>query len=156
MGTNFYLFTQDRAIKDCFYSARWELTDTPDFGYELHIAKTSCGWLPLFEASGDIRSVKDIKSIYDTGEFKIFDEYGTEYNWDEFKERVLQFNGGTVKNRKVEPYVQNKDSRFYDPDFPDYTPISHFEYGGIKNRPDVLRTYFTDPDGYEFCTTSFT
>lgn len=81
MGTNFYL--------------------RHDSGYgekqEIHIAKTSCGWLPLMQASRNINSVKDIKSAYDTGNFVIIDEYGKEYNWEQFTERVLSFNKDNPK-----------------------------------------------------------
>lgn len=39
-------------------------------------------------------SVKAMKTAYDTDKLKIIDEYGREYTWDEFDERVLKFNGG--------------------------------------------------------------
>lgn len=156
MGTNFYFFTKDKEIKNKYFDeSKCELADNPEFGYKLHIAKTSMGWLPLFEASQFIESVKDIKTIYDTGLVKIYDEYDTEYNWDEFKKRVLEFNGGTVSKRVLKLYVNNKKSPFYDPNMPSYLPISHFEYKPIKEDPSLLSTYYTDPEGYEFNTRWF-
>ena len=77
MGTNFYLFTNDRDKRMQWFgeiSTTDCLTDSPDFGYKIHIAKTSGGWQPLFEAHCRIRSVRDIKSAVTAG-FKIFDEY---------------------------------------------------------------------------------
>lgn len=154
MGTNFYLFTQNKEHKELFGNKLF-IVDTPEFGYELHIAKTSCGWLPLFEAHENIKSVKDIKAIYNKGDVRIFDEYGTEYHWDEFVERVLEFDGGTADKRVIEKRDIDKTSPFYDPEMPDIFPISHFEYKGITQYPDTLRRYFKDDEGYEFCETEF-
>lgn len=93
MGTNFYLMTKSRDKRDKWFTiSEFSLTDSPIWGYEIHIAKTSCGWLPSFEAHKKVRSVRDIKQIYDEGEFQIFDEYGQEYDWDGFEKRVLNFN----------------------------------------------------------------
>ena len=142
MGTNFYLFTKaKRRAELCNYA----LTDTPDFGYMIHIAKTSCGWLPLFETHKDIvRSVKDIKALYDSGDFTIYDEYDTEYTWNEFDERVLQFNGGV--EGKITPKMEVDD---------DGTtisiPISHMKY---KNG-QYAYMYFKDNEGYEFAYGEF-
>lgn len=90
MGTNFYFFTQNKEQKPLFGS-KVELVDEPDFGYQIHIAKTSMGWKPCFEAHEHIRSVADLKLLYDKGGIKIFDEYGTEYDWPAFVERVVNF-----------------------------------------------------------------
>lgn len=90
MGTNFYMFTNQKELKDKL-GRKVELTDEPEFGYEIHIAKTSCGWRPCFEAHEHIRSVADLKLLYDQGGMKIFDEYGTEYDWPGFVERVVNF-----------------------------------------------------------------
>ena len=90
MGTNFYLFTQDKTKKPLL-GDKANIVDDPDFGYKIHIAKTSCGWQPSFEAHQNISSVNDIKSLYDMGGFRIFDEYGAEYNWGAFEDRVVNF-----------------------------------------------------------------
>ena len=86
MGTNFYLRMREPiAVYD-----------------EFHIAKTSYGWKPLFEAhhkgfdgdeEPDITSVADIRREYETGKYDIVDEYGDVYDWDGFEERVLRFDG---------------------------------------------------------------
>lgn len=148
MGTNFYLMTRNKTLAQKYAPYSYELTDTPYFGYEIHIAKTSMGWLPLFQGHRyGINSVREYKAAYETGEFEIVDEYGTIYNWAAFEERVLKFNGGV---RGVEPLKKieiDKSSPWYDPRLPDHTPISHFEY---KYDYDYGNDYFADEDGYEF------
>ena len=152
MGTNFYLFSKNKKLVQKYAPYSYKLTDEPDFGYEIHIAKTSCGWLPSFQAhKSGINSVKKYKEAYDTGEFQITDECGNIYTWDEFDERVLQFNGGTVKNRTITPVEQDKSSMFYDCNMPDHIPVSHFEYGNWGYKDE----YFTDEEGFEFCIREF-
>lgn len=124
MGTNFYL--------------------RHDSGYgeiqEIHIAKTSCGWLPLFETSRNINSVKDIKSAYDTGDFIIIDEYDEEYTWEQFEKRVLNHN-------KDDPKALSH-----------IKPPEHFSYKDIR---DYYGGYWTserfvvDDEGYEFSKDEF-
>ena len=97
MGTNFYLFTKNKKIAQKYAPYSYVLVDEPRFGYKIHIGKCSMGWLPLFEAHSDgIRSIKEYKAAYDTGKFKIYDEYNREYDWEQFDERVLQHNGGVA------------------------------------------------------------
>lgn len=103
MSTNFYMFTKKKELKP-FFGSKLELVDEPDFGYELHIAKTSAGWQPLFEAHEQIRSVADLKMLYDKGGVQILDEYGKEYTWPEFEERVVNF--GNERNWRT---AQNHD-----------------------------------------------
>lgn len=151
MGTNFYLMTKNKEHRDLYFGYDYELTDTPDWGYRIHIAKTSYGWLPLFEAHRGIESVKQLKDVYRSGEFIIADEYGTVYSWDEFDKRVLQFNGGVKGRIPREKVEQDRNSPWYDSALPEYRPISHFEYDSDRYSSD----YFTDPEGYEFTTHEF-
>lgn len=75
----------------------------------------------LFQAHKDgISSVAEYKVAYDTGEFRIYDEYGYEYNWDAFDDRVLKHNGGILGVQKPEKIEQNKRSRWYDKNMPDF------------------------------------
>lgn len=90
MGMNFYLFTQNEELKP-FFGAKLQEIDEPEFGYQIHIAKTSAGWQPLFEAHEHIRSVADLKLLYDKGNIQILDEYHQAYTWDEFVERVVHY-----------------------------------------------------------------
>lgn len=146
MGTNFYFFTRNKEKCEILAPRSYHLTDDPDFGYEIHIAKTSCGWLPLFQAHDGIRSVADMKKIYDEGDFSIVDEYGDYYDWPAFEDRVLKFNGGVNGAIPKEKIKVDKNSRFYDSNMPDHIPVSHFEYANGYYAKD----YFKDPEGYEF------
>ena len=159
MGTNFYLRKKNQqdkiiqAVKERdYYTAKLLMSEE-----YIHIAKTSAGWLPVFEAHIEplIRSVQDIKNLYDHGykedEFELVDEYDTTYSWDEFKDRVLMFEGGTRKNRKLGTFSQEdiKESKKYgfrDKNMPNHSPISHIEYANGKYED----SYFEDPEGYEF------
>lgn len=117
MGTNFYMFTKDKGLfKDA------TLVDEPEFGYEIHIAKKSCGWKPLFKAHKDIKSVADYSMLSFYKDVKIYDEYGRDYNWLEFETEVVDWN-------KDNPEA-----------------YSHFTYENGK----YANYYFTDKDGYEF------
>ena len=95
------------------------------------------------------KSISELKALYDTGDFTIHDEYGDVYNWEEFDERVLKFNGGV---RGAVPREEIEHSTLlYDKELPKYKPISHFEYGNGK----YSTMYYADKDGYEFTTHEF-
>ena len=148
MGTNFYLITRNKMMAQQYAPYSYELTDEPYFGYEIHIAKTSMGWLPLFQGhTNGINSVREYKAAYETGEFEIVDEYGNVYTWDAFDERVLKFNGGIRGVAPIKKLEADKTSPWYDSRMPDHTPVSHFEY---KFDDYYVNDYFADNDGYEF------
>ena len=72
MGTNFYLFTKNKKMASKHAPYSYQLTDEPELGYAIHIAKTSYGWLPLFQAhKNGIDSVEEYKEAYDTNEYKM-------------------------------------------------------------------------------------
>jgi len=71
IGTNFYLRNNEG-----------ELT---------HIAKTSSGWKPLFQAHKLFSSIKHLRWYWDNTNEEIVDEYGNEYKWKEFTDRVINF-----------------------------------------------------------------
>lgn len=153
MGANFYMITKNKEQAQRYAPYSYELTDEPHFGYEIHIAKTSAGWLPLFQAHKDgISSVAEYKAAYDTGEFRIYDEYGCEYNWDAFEVRVLKHNGGILGVQKPEKIEQDKRSQWYDKNTPDYYPISHIQGSpqSYKFINQFVNNYFVDSQGYEF------
>ena len=147
MGKNFYLWTSDKnACNEYFSPHEYSVTDMPALGYQIHIAKTSMGWLPLFEAHRGMESVKDLEAIFKTGNFKIYDEDGRRYCWDEFTERVLKHNGGVQGAIPLTPDETDTRSMFYDKNMPAHTPVSHFEYANGRYADE----YFKDSDGYEF------
>lgn len=126
MGTNFYMFTKKKELKP-FFGSKLELVDEPDFGYQIHIAKTSAGWQPLFEAHDHIRTVSDLKLLYDKGGIQIFDEYGQEFTWDEFVKEVV--NHGDEFNWRTG---------------------QHNDQPGPTDRGE-----FTSVDGYRFTSSQF-
>lgn len=150
MGTNFYMLTANREMKDKYAPFSYELTDEPFFAYKIHIAKTSMGWLPLFQShSSGIQSVKEYKEAYDTGTFEIYDEYGTKYTWEEFDERVLKFNGGKLGG--ITPEKIKFESMDYS--IPEYRPISHIpgnEQSYKYRFNEETESIFVDKEGYEF------
>ena len=148
MGTNFYMMTQNKEVCDKYFGYDYELTDRPDWGYSIHIAKTSGGWLPLFQAHNCFKSVKELEEVYKTGHFCFYDEYGTIYNWEQFKERVLEFNGGI---KGVEKRERKNINHFEGPPQYEELPISHFEYDNGK----YASHYFKDAEGYEFTNGDF-
>ena len=149
MGTNYYLFTKNKKITQKYAPYSYVLVDEPHFGYKIHIGKCSMGWLPLFEAhSHGIRSIKEYKAAYDTGKFKIYDEYNREYTWPEFEEKVLRHNGGIDGVIPTERIEHHKNLLFYDKDLPDWIPVSHFD-------TKYAYMYFKDSEGYEFTEGEF-
>lgn len=152
MGTNFYLFTGEKEKKRKYAcELELELTDEPALGYVAHIAKTSSGWLPLFQEHNGVKSVSDIKKLYDDG-FQIVDDYNDTYDWPAFDKRVLQFNGGVRGAIPPTKYDQSGiPAAFIDMDMPNHTPVIHFEYAGGR----YSDLYFTDGAGYEFMTEAF-
>lgn len=127
MGTNFYL------------------KQKTEYGVpqELHIAKTSCGWRTLYQAHYNINSVKDIKAAYDTGQYLLIDEYDEEYSWSEFEERVIKFS---TDNPNALSHIEIPKH---------FTKEEVFRYYGWVDKNYLGELYFTDDEGYEFCTSEF-
>ena len=73
-------------------------------GEEAHIAKTSHGYRPLFDGSWGIKSLKTLECFADDLEEIIFDEYGNEYTWPEFVERVVNSNPDGKRHRSKKSF----------------------------------------------------
>jgi len=149
MGTNFYMRTKNKQIAKEI--GEYELSDEPDFHYEIHLGKRSGGWLPLLQAAPGIKSVKDIEHYCTMPDVQIFNEYSEELTWEQLKEELIYWNGGydgAIPKTKVE---RNPTWQFYDPDMPNHVPVSHFEYGNGK----YASYYFKDEGGWEFDETDF-
>lgn len=138
MGTNFYMMTADKDAAIEWFCGDYTLTDLPQWGYEIHIAKTSGGWKPLFQSHKRIHSINDLKIIYGTGKFIIYDEYGEIYNWDEFKKRVIDWN----KNNPNACVHINPDRSI-----PNFNEIYGSNYDDSRE--------FLSADGYDFCDCEF-
>ena len=149
MGTNFYLMTKNKSIAEQI--GDFELTDTPDWGYEIHIGKRSCGWLPLFQSHRGIKSVKDIEKWCELPEITIINEYDEEFTWEQLREELIYWNGGVEGAVPKEYHEVDPTFPFNDPDMPNYTPVSHFAYGNGK----YAHYYTRDPEGFEFTEGDF-
>lgn len=151
MGTNFFFFTKNKEAAQRYFGESWFLVDDPELGYSIHIAKISCGWLPLFQAHEKCRSVEDLLNAFSSGEFYIYDDARDRYTWEEFDAEVLHHNGGidgAIPKKTTNP---GKKGLFSDPNMPDHVPVSHFEYGNGRYE----NHFFTDPKGYEFSEGDF-
>lgn len=88
MGTNYYLATSNKEVKDK-YLRNYTLTDEPMWAYEIHIAKISSGWLPLFQAhDGAFNSYEELRKLVATGLFILYDEYRRLLTWEEFDSKI--------------------------------------------------------------------
>ena len=133
MGTNYYLITSDKS-KKILLGTNYTIVEEPYFAYELHIMKKSFGWLPLFEYHPKaIESVADIKRLYDSGGFEIYDEYGHLVSWEDFEE-VFKEDYINYKNGKKEGLT------------------SHI---GQSSHPFIKEVYHIDNEGYEFLEGDF-
>lgn len=154
MGTNFYFFSKDKDVVRKYAGYDYELTDEPEFGYEVHIGKRSAGWFPLFQYRKTMPSVEKIKEAYDTGKFEIFDEYwDKKYTWNEFEKALINWNGGYVRknncwmndNGELSKREKNIDGLYH--------PLSHFD-DEVRNSIFSYK-YIADKDGYEFMMGDF-
>jgi hypothetical protein len=150
MGTNFYLFVKNKSIAEKI--GDFELTDTPSWGYLIHIGKRSCGWLPLFQSHRGIKSVKDIEEWCKLPEITILNEYDEEFTWEQLKEELIYWNGG-VAGAKPREYHEPPDPSlpYVDRDMPNWTPVSQFDYGNGK----YASHYYRDSEGFEFTDGEF-
>lgn len=146
MGTNFYLRSKSAMWRKRF-GEKASTDDCPPRTWEAHIAKTSYGWLPLFEQhpAAGIYSVRDLKAIYDEGGgdggiFTIVDEYNATYSWGEFEKRVINFGSPKSWNPTGGYYDGNWRS---EQDNDCRAPYNHWE------------NEYRDQDGYRFQLSDF-
>ena len=84
MGTNYYLATSKKEAREK-YLRNYTLTDEPAWAYEIHIAKDSIGWIPLFQAhDGAFNSYKELRALVETGDFILYDGSHHLLSWQEF------------------------------------------------------------------------
>ena len=150
MGTNFYLLVKNKSIAEKI--GDFELTDKPDWGYEIHIGKRSSGWLPIFQSHPGIKSVKDFEYYCTMPNVRIYNEYYEEFTWEQLKEELIYWNGGVdgaVPRKYHEPI--DPSLPYVDHDMPNWTPVSHFDYGNGK----YAHYYTRDAEGFEFTEGDF-
>lgn len=109
MGTNYYAVKR----KPCLYNR------------EIHIGKSSFGWLFLFKDNNEFHTFPQLKkwlnNNVDTGEYVLFDEYNREIDKDELLDLIeKKQNDEKSKNNpdNFNEYCKNIDGyRFTDRDF---------------------------------------
>ncbi len=145
MGTNYYLLTKNKKLKEKYFDFNndYELTDKPCFGYQIHICKLSSGWKSLWQAHpAAYNSVSEFEEFVRKHEksFLFLDEYHRRYSIDEFLEEIKYFDRD--KSGKIREQYNGSPL------------ICHEEYQKEerKKRPwsccDIK--YWQDKDGYDF------
>lgn len=155
VGTNVYFLSKNKNAVLKYFGNNYELTDSPYLAYQIHVLKRSAGWLPLWQAHENCKSVKDYKKSYDSGFFEIYDEYSNKYTWENFWDEFAKFNGGILGVQKPEKIDVDKNSRFYDHNLPEYRPISHIGGSEQSYKSEDCNDYFTDDEGHEFTKHEF-
>lgn len=104
MGTNYYMITKNSKIAHEHFANRldvtgweeyvdqeYELSDIPDFHYVIHLNKLSYGWRPLFQIHKAFSTFAQLEQFYKEHEkdLLIKDEYGEEFDWDEYKKEIF-------------------------------------------------------------------
>lgn len=149
MGTNYYMLTRNKKIKDKYFNLYddYELTDVPKFGYEIHIYKKSGGWKTLFQSHDNAyKSVEELEQFIRKHQksFIFYDEYLEMYSPEEFIEKMKyqdrDKNGNIYKKYGTdEPLINHKE----------YYEQHRWEY------PYMDIKYWQDKDGYDFTEGDF-
>ena len=169
MGTNYYMMIKNKELVEKYFPNEYELTDSPCFGYEVHIGKQSFGWKPLFEWHGNAyKSVEDMLNFLKIHDIyiEIFDEYEKSFSIDELKEDFIDWeNHQQVRYMKYVPEGVNNiifGGKDYlvestEEDYDIKMPYDHVEYHKLdpyneRRYMDESREpmYFHDKDGYDF------
>ena len=92
MSTNYYMLSQSKGFAEKYFHGEYELTDTPMFGYEIHIGKRSMGWKPLFqEHKHAYDSVEGLVDFITKHSVVLYDEYGIILTETELKENLIDW-----------------------------------------------------------------
>lgn len=111
MGTNYYMITKNKDLAHEYFAERcdyggeypeylnqeYELYDIPDFYYQIHLNKLSCGWKPLFQNHKAFRTFNELEEFYKghMNDITFEDEYGRSYTFKEYKQRVIKHSERT-------------------------------------------------------------
>lgn len=172
MGTNFYMITTNKKLTETYFPDEYTLTDTPYFGYEIHIGKRSAGWKPLFEehknAYDSVEAMK--KFIQDhADDIRIFDEYHREFSLEELEDELITW--GSQQEIRYMKFVPNGvhdelfggKKYFVESTKDDYDitiPYDHLEYEKLDAQRwhgsfPYQSHYWKDKNGYDFLNGSF-
>lgn len=149
MGTNYYMMTTNKDLVEKHFPNEYGVTDSPYFGYEIHIGKRSCGWKPLFqEHKNAYTSVKEMLGFFlvNKNDIRIFDEYERELDIDELNEELITWE---EKQEKKMIHYDGVPGLIQ-------SPIDHVEMVNREpNRCCIYPKYWHDKDGYDFIKGDF-
>lgn len=169
MSTNYYFLIKDKDFVQQYFPNEYELTDTPYFGYQVHIGKRSNGWKPLFQRHKNAySSVKEMMKFIEENQeqIRIFDEYGTEFTLEGLDAELVSW--ALRQNTK---YWTFKPEGEYDPilqsmayfvpgtneDHDLTSPFDHVIYDEFESRvyPRMTRFFYHDENGFDFIDCEF-
>ena len=172
MGTNYYLFTQSKQLAHKHFAEaleygvigeEYEIVDEPRFGYEIHLNKNSCGWRPLFQCHKAFKTFAELESFDKKHEksLTIYDEYGKEYEWEDYKHIVISHGNAKPcpmkwvygEERIFSDGIKYLHTEECDPDEAEiWIPFDHLKYA--QSEQDAARRlncsdrYYCDPKDF--------
>ena len=92
MGTNYYFITKNKRLAHEHFEGEYELIDEPELGYEIHLNKCSCGWLPLFQIHKAFSTFAGLEKFYwdHKDDLEIYDEYDDKFTFEEYKQMIIE------------------------------------------------------------------
>lgn len=96
------MITKSKKLAHQYFDDEYELTDTPEFRYEIHLNKCSCGWRPLFQKHKAFSTFQDLEKFYmeHKEDIIIEDEYGDKYSFKEYKNEIVEHGSLTPEPMK--------------------------------------------------------
>lgn len=167
MSTNYYMLSQSKGFVEKYFPGEYELTDTPMFGYEIHIGKRSMGWKPLFqEHKNAYDSVEELVEFITKHSVILYDEYGTILTEKELKENLIDWGENQTKQYyKFVPegiidkpfgwkeYLQLVNEN---DEYDIVSPFDHKEYQELMKSVEPFDIKFSnDKNGYNFTDREF-
>lgn len=184
MGTNYYMITKNKDVAHKFaekleygdtveyIDGEYELCDEPDFHYEIHLNKLSCGWKPLFQIHRPFSTFSELEQFYNNykDDIEIEDEYGRKMSFEDYKDTVVEhskiepkpvkwvYEEDTLCEKPGRKYLQTKRCKPEEADL--YVPFDHIDYGQTEKEAQIRfqawdayvgmkLDYWRDPD-YNF------
>lgn len=182
MGTNYFLITKNHNIAHKYFAEEvdygsgyfeylnkeYELKDVPDFHYEIHLNKCSCGWRPLFQKHKCFKTFDELEKFFNKyqSDLLIKDEYNESFDWQEYKDTIMYHANQTPQPCKW-VYEENEfyghpghkcltTKKCAEDEAELYTPFNHLEYGktykiaqdkfNVHEYINVHENYWNDPD----------
>lgn len=167
MSTNYYMLSQDKNFVKKYFPKEYTLTDTPIFGYEIHIGKRSMGWKPLFqEHKNAYDSVEGLVDFITKHSVVLYDEYGSLLTEKELKEDLIDW--GEKQSKKYYRFVleglidkpfgwkEYLQSVNENDEYDIVSPFDHKEYQELMKSVEPFDIKFSnDKNGYNFTDREF-